>query len=257
MRETKIIAVFDACGRKYFQGKYSNDCSSCNLPMSWFRFKKRVRTEEEIKAACDEFYKIPRLIGKEGYINSIKDKEITVLNEEYPTNYINRIKSEMGKYDYIFVEADLSLMTAMLEKSMDFILVYPDINAKTDWIGRCIVRGDSLAICNAMKWTWEPSIKNLYEFSEYHPEIPTYVLKNGQYLSDVVEMIEKDGENARTITLTKDEIDCFNWYLENAKMDIAFGNSDWTAIYKKIVGDQVSEYAERKMNYYPDVMNEY
>lgn len=49
----------------------------------------------------------------------------------------------------------------------------------------------------------------------------------------------------RTITLTDEEIDCFNAYLESEKVDIAFGNSDWCSIYHKIVGDKVSDLCKR------------
>ena len=59
----------------------------------------------------------------------------------------------------------------------------------------------------------------------------------------------------RTITLTEEEIDCFNAYLESEKVDIAFGNSDWCAIYRKIVGDKVSDYARERIIRYSD--NEY
>ena len=54
----------------------------------------------------------------------------------------------------------------------------------------------------------------------------------------------------RTITLTEEEIDCFNAYLESEKVDIAFGNSDWCSIYHKIVGSKVSNYARDKMDKY-------
>lgn len=50
--------------------------------------------------------------------------------------------------------------------------------------------------------------------------------------------------------LTDEEIECFNSYIEDSKMDIAFGNSDWCDIYHKIVGDKVSDYAKDKMNMY-------
>ena len=56
--------------------------------------------------------------------------------------------------------------------------------------------------------------------------------------------------NTRTIELTMDEIDCFNAYIEDAKMDVAFGNSDWRSIYHKIVGDRISDYAKEKMDRY-------
>ena len=54
----------------------------------------------------------------------------------------------------------------------------------------------------------------------------------------------------RTITLTDEEIDCFNAYLESERVDIAFGNSDWCSIYHKIVGNKVSDYARDRMNKY-------
>ena len=56
--------------------------------------------------------------------------------------------------------------------------------------------------------------------------------------------------NTKTIELTMDEIDCFNAYIEDAKMDVAFGNSDWRSIYHKIVGDRISDYAKEKMDRY-------
>ncbi len=56
--------------------------------------------------------------------------------------------------------------------------------------------------------------------------------------------------DTRSVELTVDEIDCFNAYIEDAKMDIEFGNSDWCDIYHKIVGDRVSEYAKEKMDRY-------
>lgn len=54
----------------------------------------------------------------------------------------------------------------------------------------------------------------------------------------------------RTITLTEEEIGCFNEYLKSEKVDVAFGNSDWCSIYHKIVGDRVSDYARDRMDRY-------
>lgn len=54
----------------------------------------------------------------------------------------------------------------------------------------------------------------------------------------------------RIITLTEEEIDCFNAYIESEKVDVAFGNTDWCSVYHKIVGDKVSDYAKDKMDLY-------
>lgn len=46
--------------------------------------------------------------------------------------------------------------------------------------------------------------------------------------------------------LSKDEADIFNAYLED-DIKIAFKNTDWNHIYRKIVGDNSSEFAEKCM----------
>lgn len=46
--------------------------------------------------------------------------------------------------------------------------------------------------------------------------------------------------------LSKDEADTFNAYLES-DIKIAFGNTDWNHIYRKIVGNNSSEFAEKCM----------
>lgn len=66
------------------------------------------------------------------------------------------------------------------------------------------------------------------------------MVKHGSIQPETVEMLTKS-------ILTDEEIDCFNAYLELEKVD-AFGNTDWNNIYYKIVGNKVSDYAERKMN---------
>ena len=50
----------------------------------------------------------------------------------------------------------------------------------------------------------------------------------------------------KTCVLSKDEADTFNAYLEG-DMKIAFGNTDWNHIYRKIVGNNLSEFAEKCM----------
>ena len=46
--------------------------------------------------------------------------------------------------------------------------------------------------------------------------------------------------------LSKDESDTFNAYIEG-DIKTAFGNTDWNHIYRKIVGDNSSEFAEKCM----------
>ena len=54
------------------------------------------------------------------------------------------------------------------------------------------------------------------------------------------------GGNNKTCVLSKDEADTFNSYIEG-DIRTAFGNTDWNHIYRKIVGDNSSEFAEKCM----------
>lgn len=55
-----------------------------------------------------------------------------------------------------------------------------------------------------------------------------------------------DISDDKTCILSKDEEDTFNSYLED-DIRIAFKNTDWNHIYRKIVGDNSSEFAEKCM----------
>lgn len=50
----------------------------------------------------------------------------------------------------------------------------------------------------------------------------------------------------KACVLSRDEADTFNAYLED-DIRVAFKNSDWNRIYRKIVGDNLSEFAEKCM----------
>ena len=47
--------------------------------------------------------------------------------------------------------------------------------------------------------------------------------------------------------LSKKDSDIFNEYIEKGDIETAFGNSDWNHIYRKIVGDNSSDFAEKCM----------
>lgn len=64
--------------------------------------------------------------------------------------------------------------------------------------------------------------------------------------NEVFERLEK----LQKRTLTEDEIDIFNDYIECNDMPVAFGNSDWRLIYNKIVGGKESDYAKRCIEKY-------
>ena len=83
---------------------------------------------------------------------------------------------------------------------------------------------------------FDEGLKDGIEFGDY--TVP---------LNSIVEMKKvNDISDDKTCILNKDEADTFNTYLED-DIRIAFKNTDWNRIYRKIVGNNSSEFAEKCM----------
>lgn len=83
---------------------------------------------------------------------------------------------------------------------------------------------------------FDEGLKDGIEFGDY--TVP---------LDSIVEMKKvNDISDDKTCILNKEEADTFNTYLED-DIRIAFKNTDWNHIYRKIVGNNSSEFAEKCM----------
>lgn len=70
-----------------------------------------------------------------------------VRHPEFPQNYINHIKENIGKTDYILVSTYEEVRRALEEAGIDFYLVYPKRGLKEEWISRCFLRGNRKNFC--------------------------------------------------------------------------------------------------------------
>lgn len=153
---TKIYSVFPACGKTWLYEHQEDydlkilDSDSSNF--SWIRH------------------------------NGIKER-----NPDFPQNYINHIKENIGNYDYIFVSSHASVREALDKDGIGFTVVYPECGCKAEWVGRCFIRdknGESGCGVEAMYQNWEQWILECVETGLLHGEI---VLLPGEYLSDYFE----------------------------------------------------------------------
>ena len=105
-------------------------------------------------------------------------------NPDFPNNYIKHIKRNLGKYDYIFVSSHASVREALDEEGIDFTIVYPDMNCKAEWVGRCYIReknGEKGCGAEAMYENWEQWAVECFQTGVDHEEI---VLHSNEHLSD-------------------------------------------------------------------------
>ena len=154
MKNTKVIAAFPACGKTYCF--YKNEdyiiLDSDSSKFSW--------------------------IYPEGPATKYR-------NPDFPNNYIEHIKENIGKVDYIFVSTHEEVREALTEAGIDYILVFPAETLKAEWVGRCFLRGSGEAFCKMLAENWD------YWLSQMWDEVICnrrryYVLRSGEYMSSAL-----------------------------------------------------------------------
>lgn len=155
MKDTKIISAFPACGKTYV---FEN-------------FKNKVILDSDS--------------SKFSWVIVANQK---VRNPEFPQNYINHIKENIGKADYILVSTHEEVRRILEESGIDFYLVYPERNLKEEWIGRCFLRGSGEKFCQLIADNWDSWIDGLEEDSKKHKFI---TLRSGEHLSNVIRFMDE------------------------------------------------------------------
>ncbi len=155
MKNTKIISAFPACGKTYVFEKFKDKVilDSDSSKFSWV------------------------MVGNQ-----------KVRHPDFPQNYINHIKENIGKADYILVSTHENVRRTLEDAGIDFYLVYPERNLKEEWIGRCFLRGSGEKFCQLIADNWDNWIDQLEEDSKRHKGMK---LKSGEHLSNVIRFLDE------------------------------------------------------------------
>lgn len=172
MKNTKIIAAFPACGKTYYFKNKALNISVLDSDSSKFSWMEVVDQEYEMKNR-----------GKTDY----QQRYIKVRNPDFPQNYINHIKENIGKVDYILVSTHEEVRIALENEGIDYYLVYPNTRLKEEWVGRCFLRGSGEKFCQLIADKW---VAWTYQMLTDHHE--GYVLEHGEYLSDAIRHLFND-----------------------------------------------------------------
>lgn len=156
---TKVISAFPGCGKTTFfnmmNEKYDDDNTIC------------------IDSDSSKFSWV---------INDDGDK---VRNDEFPINYINHIKENIGKYKYIFISTHDVVRDALIENEITFHIVYPELSMKEEYLERYEKRGNDENFIKLLNENWEKWIEAIIEIdSEFCKKIKLNI--NKPYLSDVL-----------------------------------------------------------------------
>ena len=126
--KTRIISAFPGTGKSYFYNENKEttiDSDSSNF--SWVKDKDGNNTKER--------------------------------NPNFPQNYIEHIKENIGKYKFIFVSSHKEVRDALKENCLFFYLIYPEETRKDEFIQRYKDRGSPIGFVNLIESKWDAWLK--------------------------------------------------------------------------------------------------
>lgn len=159
-KTTAIISAFPACGKSYYHNKSaSKGFTTLDSDSSLFSWT----------------------LDSDG-------KSTGVRNPDFPQNYMEHIKRNVGKVDFIFVSSHEEVREALELEDLSYVSVMPDISLKFEWLGRCWLRGSPegfLKLINSQWDNWVSPVNNM----KWSP-CGKVTLSSGQYLSDHIHFLE-------------------------------------------------------------------
>lgn len=127
--KTRIISAFPGTGKTFFYDNNKTktlDSDSSNF--SWIKDENGNNTKER--------------------------------NPDFPQNYIDHIKENIGKYEFILVSSHKEVRDSLKENCLFFYLVYPDrFFDKERFIQRYIDRGSPKPFIDLVDKNWDSWIK--------------------------------------------------------------------------------------------------
>lgn len=133
-------------------------------------------------------------IGKSYIFNNKEDinilKNTKILDSDsskfdkskFPENYIQHIKSNLNNVNIILVSSHKEVRDALKKANIKFIVVYPDINSKEEYIQRYKDRNSPDAFINLLNNNWDNWINEI----EQDDELIKMPLYKGFYLKDIL-----------------------------------------------------------------------
>ena len=104
-------------------------------------------------------------------------------NEEFPSNYVDYIRKNIGKVDAIFVSSHIEVRNALSETVIDYIVICPAVECKDTYVGRCYIRGNSKEFIDKIIENWDEWIACCENDTGANKIIE---LKHNEYLLDVI-----------------------------------------------------------------------
>lgn len=150
---TIIISGFPGVGKSYF-----------------------VKTHQDILVLDSRSSELSWLKDEQG-------KNTILKNPQFPQQYIDHIKENLGSFDIILVSSHDTIRKALEDNNIEYFLAYPNKALKDEYMNRYIHRGNDYNFIKVVETNWDKWI------SDIEKEKFPFLIQLGcrQYLSDLFE----------------------------------------------------------------------
>ena len=128
--------------------------------------------------------------GKTFFFNNSKkfvlDSDSSYFDKsKFPQNYIEHIKSYIGKVDFILISSHKEVREALFNSNVRFELIIPNINLKDEYLKRYSERGSAETFLNLLNDNWDFWINDCRDQEGCYQ----YELQKGEFISDIINII--------------------------------------------------------------------
>ena len=106
-------------------------------------------------------------------------------NPEFPQCYIDHIKENIDKADVILISSHEIVRQALKDNNLGYMLVYPSIELKEEYMNRYIQRGSDYNFIKVIESNWDKWISDI-EKEEFPKKVR---LEKDQYLNNLLKII--------------------------------------------------------------------
>lgn len=117
---------------------------------------------------------------------TIDEEGNKIRNPEFPNNYIEHIKSLIGKVDFIFVSTHEPVLRALIENNIYFFLLYPPMDNKPIMIERYYERGSDNKLIKTIYDNYDKWITTLEMDTDFNDITKCANVCEAQYISGFI-----------------------------------------------------------------------
>ena len=128
-------------------------------------------------------------------------------NPRFPINYLEAIKKANTEYKVVLISQHEVIRKCLDAVKLDYIIAYPDISMKEEYIERYKNRGNNERFISLISTSWEKWISDLDKI-QGHNKI---ILQKGEYLENYIEVLglkklEENNNDGNSSSTNEDDI---------------------------------------------------